>query len=488
MAARYKISVYLIMLFVASFACASDNPAFFRGFRHMGERNWDEAIMYFNVSIRREPEYLPAYSQLALCYERKEDFERAKEAWEKYAEFDSYFRDVVITHIEMIDEYVKADELSPKDRTAVMERIIERDKYPGSVLYLYAAQILSIHYFDNGMYVRVIPLLERIMLYYGQDVTEDTLFKLAYSHQKEGEYREALDIYRRIDNEFRLSAEYIEKCRNLASLCYESLGDEAFAMEEWEEARGEYRTALEGFLGAENRERLRQKERKVQEQLAFMYKTEGDTAVMEKNYSAAMAFYRKVADEYPAGGHAEYALTRIQHLRKLERELFERAEGAYSKGKHKESIEYYETIINHFRGSREAPWAKFWLGMNHAAMGDFREAARSLLRMAQEHPEHSWAGIALERAGVYYWQMLGEEELARKIFLYVVRHYPGGRATDNALYYLGVMYIAREDYARGYRMLKALVDNFPGSQLVQRARLGMKHAMEEGSKQASRNE
>lgn len=120
--------------------------------------------------------------------------------------------------------------------------------------------------------------------------------------------------------------------------------------------------------------------------------------------------------------------------------------------------------------------------MNHAATGDFQQAVRALLTMAREHPEHSWADIALERAGVYYWHMLGNEELARKIFRYIVRKYPEGRATDNALYYLGAMYIAREDYGRGYRMLKALVEHFPESNLLRRARLGMKHAMEEGRK------
>ena len=82
--------------------------------------------------------------------------------------------------------------------------------------------------------------------------------------------------------------------------------------------------------------------------------------------------------------------------------------------------------------------------------------------------------------------MLGNEKLARKIFIYIVKKYPKGRATDNALYYLGAMYIAKEDYARGYKMLKVLVNQFPESNLIQRARLGMKHAMEEGRKEGRR--
>ena len=135
--------------------------------------------------------------------------------------------------------------------------------------------------------------------------------------------------------------------------------------------------------------------------------------------------------------------------------------------------------------SREAPWAKFRLGMNYASTGDFQQAVRALLTMAKEHPEHSWADIALERAGVYYWHMLRNEELARKIFTYIVRKYPDGRATDNALYYLGVMYIGGENYAHGYKMFKGLVERFPKSNLIRRARLGMKHAMEEGKKKAN---
>ena len=77
----------------------------------MNEDHYDEAIMYFNISIKADPDYLPAYSHLALCYERKEDFPKAVEAWQKYTEFDSYFGKVVQTHIVLTDKFLKAREM-----------------------------------------------------------------------------------------------------------------------------------------------------------------------------------------------------------------------------------------------------------------------------------------------------------------------------------------------------------------------------------------
>lgn len=477
-----SIPTIIILLIFVSTCYALDNPAFFKGFRHMSKRKWDEAIMYFNISIKRQPDYLVAYSQLASCYERKRDFIKAKETWQKYTEFDSYFKDAVITHIELIDDYLKINELSPEEVIITLENIIENDKYPSSVLFLYAAESLSQLYFDNKLYIKAIPILDKIVLYYPQDATEETLFKLAYSHQKEEEYQKALDTYKKLDKEFKLTSDYIDKCKNLASLCYEALGDEAFAVDEWDKAKENYLFAIKGFSDAENIPRVRQKELKVQEQLAFVYKTEGDSSVMEKNYSKAIEFYQKVVGECPQSSQHRYAFTKIKQLNKLERQLFAKAREARSNKRYEGAIECYKNIIDHFPESRETPWAKFRLGMNYAAMGNFRQAVRVLLTMAREHPDHSWADIALERAGVYYWHMLGNEELAGKIFRYIVRKYPDGRATDNALYYLGAMYIAKEDFARSYRMLKVLVEHFPESNLLQRARLGMKHAMEEGRK------
>ena len=242
---------------------------------------------------------------------------------------------------------------------------------------------------------------------------------------------------------------------------------------------------LRAFRGAKNTERVTQKKLKAEENLAFFYKAEGDSYMQEKQYSKAGKYYQKILDECEESSYYGYAQETVGKLVKLETDILKKAMEAHQAQKYAEAIKLYQNAIKYFPKSKNTAWAKFRMGMSYAAGGKSRESVSILMNMAKEHPGHGWADIALERAGLYCWQMLDNEKQAEKIFKYIVKKYPRGRATDNALYYLGVIYISRENYKSAYYTLKGLLDYFPESNLRKRAKIGILHIKEEVKKRQS---
>lgn len=484
---RIKALIIFLIFIISPSAYALEHPSFFKGYTQMNEGRYDEAIMYFNISVKADPDYLPAYSHLALCYERKEDFPKAIEAWQKYTEFDSYFKREVQAHIELTDKFLKAREYLKQSQMnevlPLLEEIVALDKYPMSVLWLYAAKDLGEVYFNNKTYDRVIGLYEKINLYYPKDLTEEILFRYAYSYQQGREFEKALDIYKKLDKTFSIKdKEKVKKYKNFVSLCYEGIGDEAFVQEEYKKAMDSYDIAIKGFSAAENIPRVNQKRQKAEGNLAFYYKTEGDTYAEMEEYSKAVEFYEKIMEECSNSEKYSEAKEKRAQLINLEREYKSKAFEYYSQNKYVESLKLCELLLKQFPEGEYAPWAQKQIGEIYAAQEDYHRAINELLKVAKNYPDSYYADDALERAGVYFWCILNQKDKALKIFRYIVKKYPKENYADRALYYIGVIHLQEKRYLDGYRALKMLLNQYPDSDLKSRTEFQIKKLMEVAKK------
>jgi len=505
-------SLLLILSFIFSISTstlclAEEESAFFRGFDYLRNKQYTRAIRQFEITIKRNPTYLPTYSYLGECYERQNKYDKSKEVWKKYVEHAKFYKDAGKKHIELLDKMKEAKsiladvlredvaedtgimpELSISD-TSTKEIIDEKkawemaepllidvvnDQYPMSIICLQAREILGKYYFKNKLYKEAVDAYKKVVTFYPRDITQEILYNYAISLGHIGEYEDSVKMFIQItENCPIIDLEKTKEFREQLMASYLGMANETAGTEEAEDmlkARKMYQKIEQHYSDTKAYETAHKNIMQVEELLAKRFEREGDEAYVEKDYSEAMKQYKKVMENCPTSSRYQNARKKYGTLQKTAREYANKAEESYINTKYSESLKYFNLLIEEFSGFR-SDWAELRIGYIYANQKDYTKAVNQLLRMANKYPKSPYAENAIERAATYCWDKLDKRDNALKLYMYLVKHYPKGVLVDLTLYYIGCIRLQEKNYPKAYQAFKKILDDYPDSRKRRKARL-----------------
>lgn len=113
-------------------------------------------------------------------------------------------------------------------------------------------------------------------------------------------------------------------------------------------------------------------------------------------------------------------------------ETYLRAFGDYASGRYNQSIEGFETFLNHFPSNNYAGNAQFWLGECYYKLGQYARSVQEFQKVADNYPLSGKAPDALLRMAPALRQ-LNQYEKARQVLQTLQQRYPDSAAARKAM-------------------------------------------------------
>jgi len=263
------------------------------------------------------------------------------------------------------------------------------------------------------------------------EIIDKLHYGLAWSFLKEGNFKEAIDEFKKIVKNSE------DRTVKIAALCqigdmYQESGDYAKAAQVYSDILRDYPDSIYSDY--------------MQYQL-------GLTFLKSDNYDAAVMAFQSLKNNFPNSkllDDASYALGLA---------YFQREDYASSK-------EIFETFQNEFRDSSLRPQAMYLLGSSLYNRGKFPEAVevfKGIIRMYGQD-----TGLVqkaeYEIADCYY--QMGNEKEAMNRFKSLRSKYPDSSLTAEVMWWLGEYYYRHSDLGLARRYFSSLIKDFPKSKLV----------------------
>ncbi|MGQ4807460.1 Outer membrane protein assembly factor BamD [Candidatus Entotheonellaceae bacterium PAL068K] len=214
----------------------------------------------------------------------------------------------------------------------------------------------------------------------------------------------------------------------------------------------------------------------------------GNRQLEGKREDQARQYYQQILDNFPASEYKALAQFNI-------------AESLYREANYLEARFEYQQFLELYPTHPQASQAQFQIGMcglQEVQRFDrdqrkTREALRAFRRFRRQYPQDPLLSEAETRirflrarlaqhefsvARFYYRKRAYHAAIGR--LLNLIQVYPNMPRLDQALYLLGNSYQAEENYIKAQRVLRLLVDHFPSSAYLSRARAQLRQLPETG--------
>ncbi|MBU4149133.1 MAG: outer membrane protein assembly factor BamD [Candidatus Omnitrophica bacterium] len=159
------------------------------------------------------------------------------------------------------------------------------------------------------------------------------------------------------------------------------------------------------------------------------------------------------------------------------------AQGAYKEGNFKLALKEFKKLIKYYPLSKEAPTAQYYIGRIMQDTGKYYDAFKALQKVIDLYPYTELVDDVIEREyniGELFFSghkinILGPikvpaKDKAIEIFKAVADNAPYGKYADMAMYKAGLTYKDIYDYDNAILMFKGLIDKYPNSELIDKAR------------------
>jgi len=287
-----------------------------------------------------------------------------------------------------------------------------------------------------------------------QEIIDKLHYGLAWSYLKEGQFKEAIDEFRKV---VKLSEDKIVKISALCQIgdAYQDAGNFTKAAETYDVILKDYPESLYSDY--------------VQYQL-------GSTLLKSSNYDGAILAFQALKKNFPGSkllDDASYALG----LAYFQREDY------------KASKEIFEKFQAEHKDSYLRPQAIYLLGTSLYNLGQFREAIEVFKNVVRSYSQDNELVQKAEYEIADCFYRLGDEKEAMAKFKLLRSKYPGSSLTAEVVWWLGEYYYRHNDLDLARRYFSSLIQDFPKSSLIANAyyALGSTYAEENNGEEAISN-
>lgn len=161
----------------------------------------------------------------------------------------------------------------------------------------------------------------------------------------------------------------------------------------------------------------------------------------------------------------------------------------------------FEKLPNAFPNSRLAAEGVYYLGLSWEKRKDIAKAADAYQRLIDKYPYSDRIKDAIrrefeiandfangEKVKVLGWAVLSGQEKALELYKHIVKNAPFGLYGDQAQFQMGEVYKAQGEFEEAQKAFQAVVDEYPTSDLVSKARYQIAYSSMQASKQAQYND
>ncbi|MDO8603216.1 MAG: outer membrane protein assembly factor BamD [Candidatus Omnitrophota bacterium] len=152
----------------------------------------------------------------------------------------------------------------------------------------------------------------------------------------------------------------------------------------------------------------------------------------------------------------------------------------------KDALREFKKLLKYYPLSKEAPTAQYYVGCIMEDMDNFYEAFKAYQKVIDTYPYTELVDDVIEReykiADAFFsgkkikivgkWQMPAKDK-AIEIFKAVADNAPYGKYADIARFKAGMAYKDIQDYDSAILMFKDLIDRYPNSPVIDKARFQM---------------
>src|SRR3989338_7156945 len=165
------------------------------------------------------------------------------------------------------------------------------------------------------------------------------------------------------------------------------------------------------------------------------------------------------------------------------------------------AVEEFEKLPSAFPNSRLAAEGVYYAGLSWEAKGDIARAADAFQKLVDRYPysdrikdavKHEFdiagrfaSGDKLKVLGI---PALPGQEKAVEIYKHIAKNAPFGTYGDQAQFQLGEVYKSQGEYEEAQKAFQAVVDDYPGSDLVAKAKYQIAFCSMEASKKSQYDE
>jgi len=149
----------------------------------------------------------------------------------------------------------------------------------------------------------------------------------------------------------------------------------------------------------------------------------------------------------------------------------------------KDALREYKKLLKYYPLSKEAPTAQYYVGRILEDMDSYYEAFKAYQKVIDTYPYTELVDDVIEReykiADAFFagkkikiigkWQMPAKDK-AIEIFKAVAGNAPYGKYADQAKFKAGLAYKDIQDYDSAILMFKDLIDRYPNSSVIDKAR------------------
>ncbi len=180
---------------------------------------------------------------------------------------------------------------------------------------------------------------------------------------------------------------------------------------------------------------------------------------------------------------------------------FEWAMGFYNRKEWDRAIEEFEKLPDVFPNSRLAAEGVYYAGLSQETKGDLAKAADAFQKLVDHYPysdrikdaiKHEFdiaarfaAGEKVKVGGV---PVFPGQEKAIELYKHIVKNAPFGTYGDQAQFQIGEVYKVQGEWEEAQKAFQAVVDEYPNSDLVPKARYQIGYCSMQAAKKAQYNE
>lgn len=182
-------------------------------------------------------------------------------------------------------------------------------------------------------------------------------------------------------------------------------------------------------------------------------------------------------------------------------EQFAWAMGLYNQRNWDRAIEEFEKVPANFSNSHLAAEAVYFEGMSWEEKQDLAKAADAYQKLIDRYPysdrirdavkkEFEIANEFASGTKMKIWGIpaLSGQEKAIELYQHVVKNAPFGSSGADAQFAIGEVYKKQEEFEEAQKAYQAVIDNYPSSELVTKARYQIAYVSMEASKRAQYSE
>ncbi|RJO64083.1 MAG: outer membrane protein assembly factor BamD [Candidatus Omnitrophota bacterium] len=397
--------------------------------------NFDEAIKSYSFALENTTDVkIKDLSKLSTgwAYLKLKNYEKAKEVFSGIQKnnLESKNADILI-----LGQAIAAFETKQFEEAKKMYEALIQSTFDPMVLlqaYLGKADVwYGLNDYKNAIqcYKEALSKIGDVAV--ANDITDKLYYGLAWSYLKEGEFKEAINNFRKIAQSTQDSIVKISALCQIGD-AYQDSGDYGRAKETYDNLLKEF---PESFYTDY-----------VQYQL-------GLTMLKSSDYDGAIMSFMALKKNFPNSkllDDASYALGLAYFQRK----------------DYTASRENFEKFLDEFKDSDLRPQALYLSGTSLFNLGKYQEAIEAFkgVTKAYTHDEELIQKAEYEIADCYY--QMGDEKEAMARFTILRAKYPDSKLTAEIMWWLGEYYYRHNDLALARRYFSSLVRDFPASNLI----------------------